>query len=103
MTEHTSPDFDQLRDELAGDSFAPCDGFVFDGLDRKIAATIEYFELRGWDAVRSNGDSLTFVRFSDEGCKLMTTTPSGVISTEASFTNDRLGLRMFTMAASLRP
>lgn len=96
-------DFSDIIDQLSADSFSPAGDFDFPGLDRTISATVGYFAARGWDAVRSNGDSLTFVRFSDEGARLMHTTTSGVINSEATFSADRFGVRMFLQCAALRP
>lgn len=96
-------DYSEIIDQLSGDSFSPADDFDFPGLDRTIAATVDYFAGRGWDAARSNGDSLTFARFGDDGCRIMTTTTSGVISSEATFSTDRFGVRMFLQCAALRP
>jgi hypothetical protein len=93
----TSPDYGRLIDELAAAGYSPADTF------EELSSTVDYFARRGWDAVRHNGDSLSFARFSDEGARLMTTTLSGVIQTEASFSTDRHGLRMFTTAAELLP
>lgn len=93
----TSPDYGRLIDELAAAGYSPADTF------EELSSTVAYFARRGWDAVRHNGDSLSFARFSDEGARLMTTTLSGVIQTEASFSTDRHGLRMFTTAAELLP
>jgi hypothetical protein len=72
--------------------------------DRLTSKTATYFAERGWQATRSNGDTLSFARFDlEEGCELMTTTLSGVICSQASFSTDRHGLRMFLVAAELRP
>jgi hypothetical protein len=98
---HTaSVDFDEIRDGLAGAAYAPIDCFDLGG---KAQATAEYFELRGWEAIRFNTDSLSFATFSDDGLKLMTTTLSGVILSEASFSSDRIGARAFLTVAELRP
>lgn len=90
------PDFDTIRDGLAGLGYEPADGFRF-------SSTVDYFAARGWDAVRHNGDSLSFARFSDDGLAVMTTTLSGCIMSEASFSSDRIGARAFLTVAELRP
>lgn len=91
-----APDWSRVIDELAAAGYSPADTI-------EASSTVDYFARRGWDAVRHNGDSLSFARWSDEGARLMTTTLSGVISTEATFSTDRHGLRMFTTAAELLP
>lgn len=98
MTTTPSPRIDSadLIDELAAAGYSPAD--TIDG-----SSTVDYFARRGWDAVRHNGDSLSFARWSEEGARLMTTTLSGCIITEATFSTDRHGLRMFTVAAELLP
>lgn len=100
MTTTTAPDFDRIRDSLAEAGYCPSDCLESTSL---AETTADYYELRGWSAVRSNGDSLSFARFDDEGLALMITTLSGVIQTEAKFSNDRHGARMFAIAAELRP
>lgn len=89
-------DYDQIREGLLAAGYEPTDGFRF-------SSTVDYFTARGWDAVRHNGDSLSFARFDDEGLALMTTSLSGVIQTEAKFSGDPHGSRMFVIAAELRP
>jgi hypothetical protein len=92
----TTPDYARLIDELAAAGYSPSDTI-------EASSTVDYFARRGWDAVRHNGDTLSFARFSDEGARLMLTTLSGCIITEAQFSPDRHGLRMFTTAAELLP
>lgn len=101
--QHTSPDYSALIDDLAGGGYLPIDDFDEFTPDELPAKTVAYFADRRWDAVRYNGDSLSFVRFGDEGGKLMHTTLSGVITTEASFTVDRVGLRLLALSASCMP
>lgn len=97
-------DWADVIDELAGAGYGPIDAYCDDHLVQpRTRSTIEYFAARRWDAVRVLSDSIQFARFGDEGCKVMSTTMSGCISTEASFSCDRHGVRMFTMAAELRP
>ena len=91
----TTTDYDRIRDGLLEAGYEPCHAFY--------SSTVDYFELRGWDAVRHNGDSLSFARFGDEGSRLMTTSLSGVILAEASFSDDPHGTRMFLVSAELRP
>lgn len=67
------------------------------------ARTIEHLAGVGWDAVRDNGDSLTFARFGGEGLHLITTSISGVIASTATFSPDPIGVSMFIAAAELRP
>lgn len=108
----TSPDFDHVRDELTAAGYHPTSAahalYLAAGI-LTLAGTVRYYAERGWDAVRVNGsdrhaaDSISFARFSDEGAYLMTTTISGSISTQANFSTDRHGLRMFTVAAELLP
>jgi hypothetical protein len=88
-------DYGQLIDDLAEAGYSP--------IDTIEAPTVDYFAARGWDAVRHNGDTLSFVRFSEEGSKILTTTPSGAIASEASFSADTIGLRMFAAAAAFVP
>ena len=65
-------------------------------IDPKVIATIEYFEVKGWDAVRPTDTGLTFARWSvDDGTiGLMETTPNGVIVSRGSLRLQRQGHRL---------
>ena len=96
----TTLDIDDLRDGLVSAGYEPTHAF---GDIFTTSKTVRYFEARGWDAVRVLSDSMQFARFSDEGLELLSTTYSGVINTQASFTTDPHGIRMFLVSAELRP
>lgn len=98
----SSPDYSALIDELAGAGYAPLDSFD-DLTQPRVRATLDHYARRGWDAVRVLSDSIQFARWSDDGAELLNVTPSGSISSQARFSVDRHGLRMFTVAAELRP
>ena len=96
-------DYTWIIDELAAAGYWPADDFDEDGHTYTTSPTVAYFADRGWSDVRVLSDSIQFARFDDEGFALMTTTHSGCISSEAKFSADRHGMRMFTVAAELRP
>lgn len=74
--------------------FAPADDYDvdIDVLSKTERATIEYFGEHGWQAARREEDWLTFVRWSEDGIELMTTTLSGVTTAEARFSANRQGI-----------
>lgn len=94
--------YSDVIDHLAAAGYAPLE--TFDDLAQpRVRARLDHFARRGWDAVRILSDSIQFARWSDDGAELLSVTPSGSIESEARFSVDRHGLRMFTVAAELRP
>ena len=98
-------DYIYIIDELSWAGYCPADDLDYHAHagTHNTGPTVAYVADRGWDAVRVLSDSIQFARFDDEGFALMTTTHSGCISSEAKFSTDRHGMRMFTVAAELRP
>lgn len=98
----------RVIDELAGAGYEPADSyadlFTPSGHPRPFFRVVDHFADRGWNAVRVLSDTIQFARWSeDDGARLLSVTTSGSIITEARFSVDRHGLRMFTVAAELRP
>ena len=100
---------EHIRFELAASGYEPADTyadmFTASGHRRPSAATIAHFAARRWDAVRHNGDTITFARWDtgDNTAHILTTTNAGTISSEATFDLGRIGRRAFLTVAALRP
>jgi len=81
--------------------FAPTDDLFDFDLLAKSRETVAYFAARGFDAFRVEADgALTFAAWSEDGLRLMETTPSGVINAEARFDASERGLAWFAGAVS---
>lgn len=92
---------DEIIDHLSGSGYQPLD--AIDLAQPRVARTLDYFHERGWHAARVLADSVQLARWSDDGAELLNITPSGCIVSEARFSVDRHGLRMFVTAADCRP
>ena len=96
-------DYIWIIDELSAAGYCPADDFDEVGDTYTTSPTVAHFADRGWGAVRVLSDYIQFARFDDEGFALMMTNHNGCISSESKFSTDRHGMRMFTVAAELRP
>lgn len=94
--------YETTIDGLANLDFVPSDMTTEEIDDRKMAATVDYYAARHWDAYRIDAAGvITFARFSEDGCKLLKTNSAGVISAEASFSFTESGIAMFIAAAAV--
>lgn len=84
----------EIIDALCAAGFTPTDDL--DALPAWIADG-------PWMAARHQGDTIALVDHTDSAVALRHFTRSGVLVSEATFTTDRIGLRLFAHAASLWP
>lgn len=95
-----------LTYHLASAGFTPID--EPDTAHHRALHTIGYFARGGWAAVRTFGgrattDGLAFVRYDDGEIVLLHTDRNGMVLARATFTLDRLGVRLFANAAHVAP